>query len=110
MKARAVTIYALRHAGLDEETGAGTRLDRITFTAHVSKGTYIRSLARDIDHALGTVGHVAMLRRTKAGPLTLSQAISLDKLNAFGPGDAPSDVVTPLEAYTAQHTPATQHP
>src|SRR3546814_227359 len=57
MKARAVTIYALRHAGLDEETGAGTRLDRITFTAHVSKGTYIRSLARDIAHALGTVGH-----------------------------------------------------
>ena len=31
----------------------------------VSKGTYIRSLARDIAHALGTVGHVTMLRRTQ---------------------------------------------
>ena len=52
----------------------------ITLTAHVSKGTYIRSLARDIARALGTVGHVTMLRRTKAGPFTLAQAISLDNL------------------------------
>jgi tRNA pseudouridine55 synthase len=47
----------------------------------VSKGTYIRSLARDISVALGTVGHVVFLRRTKAGPFTLDQAISLDFLN-----------------------------
>src|SRR3546814_16280582 len=39
-----------------------------------------------------------MLRRTKAGPFTLSQAISLDKLNAFGQGAAQSDVILPLEA------------
>ena len=52
----------------------------VTLTAHVSKGTYIRSLARDIALALGTVGHVTMLRRTKAGPFDLSGAISLDKL------------------------------
>jgi tRNA pseudouridine55 synthase len=58
----------------------GEGLSEITFTAHVSKGTYIRSLARDISLALGTVGHVTMLRRTKAGPFTLAQAISLDKL------------------------------
>ncbi|MFZ1742728.1 MAG: tRNA pseudouridine(55) synthase TruB, partial [Pontixanthobacter sp.] len=42
--------------------------DAVTLTAHVSKGTYIRSLARDIAHALGTVGHVIYLRRIKAGP------------------------------------------
>jgi tRNA pseudouridine55 synthase len=56
------------------------QIEEITLTAHVSKGTYIRSLARDIAHALGTVGHVTMLRRVKAGPFTLDQAISLDKL------------------------------
>lgn len=54
--------------------------DAITLTAYVSKGTYIRSLARDIALALGTVGHVTMLRRTRAGPFGLAQAISLDKL------------------------------
>lgn len=114
MKARGVTIFSLRHAGLDpasiaapaewtpdqvwgDEDGA-ERLDSVTLTAHVSKGTYIRSLARDIAHAVGTVGHVTMLRRTKAGPFDLEQAISLDKLNAFGQGAAQSEVILPLEA------------
>ena len=46
----------------------------VTLSATVSKGTYIRSLARDIARALGTVGHVTMLRRTRAGPFTLEQA------------------------------------
>ena len=53
----------------------------MTLTAHVSKGTYIRSLARDIALALGTVGYVTMLRRTRAGPFDLSHAISLDLLD-----------------------------
>ncbi|WP_174273176.1 tRNA pseudouridine(55) synthase TruB [Sphingomonas bacterium] len=60
---------------------AGEELAEITLSALVSKGTYIRSLARDIAQALGTVGHVTMLRRTKAGPFTLEQAISLDNLD-----------------------------
>jgi tRNA pseudouridine55 synthase len=54
--------------------------DTIALAARVSKGTYIRSLARDVARALGTVGHVAVLRRTRAGPFTLDQAISLDKM------------------------------
>jgi len=76
LAARKVTIHDIRYLGegLDE----GVRWAKLE--AHVSKGTYIRSLARDIARALGTVGHVAMLRRTKAGPFTLEQAISLDKL------------------------------
>ena len=93
MKARSVTIFSLR----GDERGEGP-LESITLTAHVSKGTYIRSLARDIACAVGTVGHVTMLRRTKAGPFTLEQAISLDKLNAFGQGAAQSEIFLPLEA------------
>ena len=73
-------------------------LDQITLTAHVSKGTYIRSLARDIAQALGTVGHVTMLRRTQAGPFGLAQAISLDKLDEIRHGAAPEDVILPFEA------------
>ena len=72
--------------------------DCVTITAHVSKGTYIRSLARDIAHALGTVGHVTYLRRTKAGPFTETQAISLDKLNEIANGAQLSDLLLPLEA------------
>ena len=76
----------------------GEGLSEITLIAHVSKGTYIRSLARDIAHALGTVGHVTMLRRLRAGPFDLSQAISLDKLNQVGKGAALENVILPLEA------------
>ncbi len=73
-----------------------TALDEVTLTAHVSKGTYIRSLARDIALALGTVGHVTMLRRTKAGPFGLENAISLDKLAELGQARALDDILLPL--------------
>lgn len=72
--------------------------ESVTLLAHVSKGTYIRSLARDIAHALGTVGHVTYLRRIKAGPFAEDQAISLDKLNDIGQGAPLEDHLLPLEA------------
>jgi tRNA pseudouridine55 synthase len=72
--------------------------ESVTLVANVSKGTYIRSLARDIAHALGTVGHVAYLRRTKAGPFTETHAISLDILEEIGNGAPLEDHLLPLEA------------
>ncbi len=105
MRARGVSVYSLRVSAPSREQkilmrggGDAEILDNVTLTAQVSKGTYIRSLARDIAHALGTVGHVSMLRRTKAGPFSLDQAISLDKLNAFGQGAAQDDIFLPMEA------------
>jgi tRNA pseudouridine55 synthase len=72
--------------------------DSVTLVAHVSKGTYIRSLARDIAHALGTLGHVTYLRRIKAGPFAEEQAISLDILEEIGNGARLEDHLLPLEA------------
>lgn len=103
MKLRQVVIHSLAvrversrdMAGLDAN-GAG--LESITLTAHVSKGTYIRSLARDIALALKTVGHVTMLRRVKAGPFTLKEAISLDKLSEAARGGAIAQLMLPLTA------------
>jgi len=94
MQSRAVTVHELY---IHNDTAIDV-LDSITLTANVSKGTYIRSLARDIAYAVGTVGHVAMLRRTRAGPFNLESAISLDKLNAFGQGAAQEDIILPIEA------------
>ncbi len=98
MKMRSVTIYSLeiRHPELDSASVG--KLQDITLTANVSKGTYIRSLARDIARALGTFGYVSMLRRTKAGSFTLKHAISLDKLNEIGKGADIKDYLLPLEA------------
>ncbi|RYM13178.1 MULTISPECIES: tRNA pseudouridine(55) synthase TruB [Sphingobium] len=76
----------------------GERVSEITLRAHVSKGTYIRSLARDIALALGTVGHVTMLRRVKAGPFTLESAISLDKLDQAARGGGIGGLMLPLTA------------
>jgi len=90
LASRDVTIHALTIAAADADTA--------TLTAHVSKGTYIRSLARDIALALGTVGHVTMLRRVKAGPFGLSHAISLDKLAEAGMARELEHHLLPLRA------------
>jgi tRNA pseudouridine55 synthase len=90
LKPRTVTIFELL---LHDTTG-----DSATFHARVSKGTYIRSLARDIARALNTVGHVTMLRRTRAGPFGLEQAISLDFLAEAAKARRLIGAVLPLEA------------
>ena len=54
--------------------------DHALFEVHSGKGVYMRSLARDLAIACGTLGHVAALRRLRVGPFTEAQAIPLDKL------------------------------
>jgi tRNA pseudouridine55 synthase len=111
MKARSVVIHALsirhpRESGdpaKDQQLGSRFRgnddlVDEITLVATVSKGTYIRSLARDIAVALNSVGHVTMLRRTRAGPFGLDKAISLDFLDEAAKARRLIGAVLPLEA------------
>jgi tRNA pseudouridine55 synthase len=90
IKPRTATIRELRAISA---TG-----DEATLSAIVSKGTYIRSLARDIAQALGTVGHVSYLRRTRAGPFSLEQAISLDFLQTAAKARQLDGAVLPLTA------------
>jgi tRNA pseudouridine55 synthase len=90
MKSRTITIFDLR---LLESS-----VDSATVSAIVSKGTYIRSLARDIALALGTVGHVSYLRRTRAGPFSLGSAISLDFLEEAAKARRLTEMVLPLTA------------
>jgi tRNA pseudouridine55 synthase len=90
LKPRKVTVHSLSLVSSGES--------EVTLLANVSKGTYIRSLARDIAYALGTVGHVSYLRRTKAGPFTENAAISLDKLGEIASGARLEDLLLPLEA------------
>ena len=116
MQARTVTVYSLSPLGIREGQGPESTFattagrpdpfdpaaplelaDSVTLVAEVSKGTYIRSLARDIARALGTLGHVTYLRRTRAGPFDEASAISLDLLNQIGKGAALHDHLLPLE-------------
>jgi tRNA pseudouridine55 synthase len=105
MKARKVTVHSLRVSAppreqndLARRRGGAEDLEQATLEATVSKGTYIRSLARDIARALDSVGHVTMLRRTRAGPFGLDQAISLDFLNETAKARRLTETVLPLEA------------
>lgn len=93
LASRNVTIHQLTILHAEDEP-----VSSLTLLANVSKGTYIRSLARDIAQALGTCGTVTMLRRAKAGPFDLSHAISLDKLNEIGKGASLEQILLPLEA------------
>ena len=90
IKPRTVTIHELRLI-----SASGNVASLLTT---VSKGTYIRSLARDIARALNSVGHVTMLRRTRAGPFTLETAISLDFLAEAAKARRLIGAVLPLEA------------
>lgn len=55
--------------------------DSFTFKVHVSKGTYIRTLAEDIAEALGTVGHLIKLTRISVGPYSLENAKKSDDIS-----------------------------
>ena len=62
--------------------------DHAVFDVTSGKGAYMRSLARDLARALGSVGHIAMLRRTAAGPFLEPAAVALDVLEGLSPDQA----------------------
>jgi tRNA pseudouridine55 synthase len=71
--------------------------DTAAFTVTCGKGTYIRSLGRDLAEALGTVGYISALRRTRVGPFCESHAIGLDKLDALGHSARAVEPLLPIE-------------
>lgn len=90
LKPRRITIHSLELVSVGEREAS--------FSVACSKGTYIRSLARDIAQALGTVGYVSVLRRTKAGPFGLDTAILLDKLEHLVQEQQPEQALLPVTA------------
>ena len=90
LAARPVEIAALRLVGIPDP-------DHADFEAAVGGGTYIRALARDLAEALGTLGHIAELRRLAVGRFAENQAISLDSAVALGHSLAASEHLLPIE-------------
>ena len=64
--------------------------DRIRMVVECGKGFYVRSLARDIAEALGTVGHLTALRRTRSGAFHVEDAFPGTALFPPEVGDAPT--------------------
>lgn len=79
---RTIAIRAAKLDSISYDMQTGILCWNVRFI--VSKGTYIRSLARDIGRMLGTFAHVRSLRRFSSGVLTLEEAVSLERLEMLG--------------------------
>lgn len=89
LPARPVHVFAADLIAVSDIDGAPVWT--VAFT--VSKGTYIRALARDIGRASGSAAHIASLRRTASGTVTLSGCVALD---ALSPSLVPDDMLDPI--------------
>ena len=90
MKPRTVEVYSLE---LTEIAG-----DSWHFRMRCAPGTYVRSIARDIAHELGTVATVDMIRRTRTSGFTIKNAHTLDFLeNLFNNGDDVGGYLAPMD-------------
>lgn len=78
LPSREITIYDIKLLG---EPSYENNKTKFKFACRVSKGTYIRSLIRDIASTLNTVGIMSNLRRTKQGKFSIEAAFTLDSLN-----------------------------
>ncbi len=73
LEPRTVVIHQARLADAPDA-------DHVTLEIVCGKGTYVRSLARDLAEQLGACGHVSALRRTRVGPFNLADAVTLEQL------------------------------
>ena len=95
-KPRPVTIHELTLLGMEAE---GIRL-----RVRCSKGTYIRTLCKDIGQALGCGGCMAQLRRVSAGAYTIDEAVPLQTLLET---ETPEQYLRPVDSMFTQHAAVT---
>jgi len=88
LEARSVVVHDAQLLGCDDQK----RTWDVSFS--VSKGTYIRSLARDIGEAAGTVAHLSRLRRTNVGISSVEDATSLEQAVAYAEADELETIMT----------------
>lgn len=90
MTPRQITVYDLQLRDMDTNSA--------TFFVNCGKGTYVRSLGRDLAVALGTVGHISRLTRTRVGAFCLEDAILLDSFDDNAVDTNPLAALLPIHA------------
>ena len=93
LPARTVTVHEAQLTGV--ETG-----ERLVWDCsfHVSKGTYIRSIARDLGRSMGTAAHLCGLRRSASGPIGLDSCVTLEELERAGAAGVMGCALDPAKA------------
>lgn len=87
-KPRKRTVHEIELLGMDER--------KVRFRVLCQAGTYIRKIAHDLGEELGCGAHLLELRRTKVGPFTIDNAITVDRLKVMSASEA-KRVLIPLE-------------
>ncbi|MEO1793731.1 MAG: tRNA pseudouridine(55) synthase TruB [Pseudomonadota bacterium] len=91
LAARQVTVHSLRVVDMPDA-------DQTVLEAECGKGTYVRSIARDLGEALGCLGHVTQLRRTVVGPFDEASAVTLEALRQRERDETQLEVLQPVSA------------
>ncbi|MBP3885148.1 MAG: tRNA pseudouridine(55) synthase TruB [Olsenella sp.] len=92
LPARRVTIESARLLGVED----GGRVWHCRFD--VSKGTYIRSIARDLGRSLGSAAHLCGLRRVSSGTVGIERCVTIDEIEASGREGVTSHMLDPVSA------------
>ena len=91
LDARPVTVHSASLAAIQDVDGHPGWLCAF----EVSKGCYIRAIARDLGRACGSAAHLAGLRRTSSGSISLSSCVTLEDLERDGAGVLASSALDP---------------
>jgi tRNA pseudouridine55 synthase len=94
---RSIIIHGLEILALDGRD--------VTLTVVCSKGTYIRTLCADIGEALGVGGHLYALERRRVGPLSIGQALTIDRISALAAVGTLQQHLIPMDQ-VLEHLPA----
>ncbi len=108
VKVKGKPLYQLARKGIEIERGEreveifdikiqSIDIPNVHFRVCCSKGTYIRTLAKDIGKKIGCGGHLVLLKRTRSGPFTLRQAISMDILRNLSGEEPLRSFLIPLK-------------
>src|SRR5581483_166492 len=76
----------------------GFALPRFDFRLRCTKGTYVRTLAHDLGQKIGCGAHLAALRRTATAKFHVSQALTLDQLQALSLPEIEKRLIAPRDA------------
>lgn len=101
-EARPVEIFSIENLSYD--------LPYVSFDVHCSKGTYIRSLCRDIGEKLGCYATLAALERKEVHGFMLEDAYKLDEVGLMASNGTIMDAILPIDAILGQYSKATIKP
>lgn len=116
LKHKGVRLYQLARKGMDVHREArkitvhkleiiSKENNRVQFLAHVSKGTYVRTLVNDMGEAMGCFAFLAELRRSRSGEYSLDSSVTIDDLKKMSPEELSGKIlpVSPVVSHANLH-------